>query len=175
MYILGIETSCDETSVAIVDGDGEIRVNLLYSQIEDHVSYGGVVPEIAARAHLEKLAPLVDLAFEKSGLAPKDITAIAATCGPGLIGGVVVGAMYAKGLAAALNKPFIAINHLEGHALTIRLTDKVAFPFLLLLASGGHCQFIEAHSLGHYTLLGETIDDAAGEAFDKVASMLGLP
>ena len=171
--ILGIETSCDETAVAIVAEDGRIVSHLLYSQ--NHMDYGGVVPEIAARAHIEKLAPLVEQTLQKAGIAPHDLKAIAATCGPGLIGGVVVGAMYAKGLSLCLNIPFIPINHLEGHALTIRLTESLDFPYLLLLASGGHCQFIDVRSLGDYHLMGETLDDAAGEAFDKVASMLGLP
>ncbi len=173
--ILGIETSCDETAVAVVNGDGNILVSLLHSQVEDHKAYGGVVPELAARAHLEKLSPLVEEALTKASIKLEEISAIAATCGPGLIGGIVVGAMYGKGLAASLGKPFIAINHLEGHALTIRLTHKLGFPYLLLLASGGHCQFIDVRSLGDYRLLGQTIDDAAGEAFDKVASMLHLP
>lgn len=171
--ILGIETSCDETAVAIVAEDGRIISHLLYSQ--NHNDYGGVVPEIAARAHIEKLAPLVTQTLQQAGIRPNDLWAVAATSGPGLMGGVVVGSMYAKGVAARLDIPFIPINHLEGHALTIRLTEPVDFPYLLLLASGGHCQFIDVRGLGNYHLLGQTIDDAAGEAFDKVATMLGLP
>ncbi len=175
MTLLAIETTCDETATAILNPKGEVLSHLLYSQIHQHERYGGVVPELAARAHLEKLAPLVDQAFKDANIHPHDLSAVAATAGPGLIGGVVVGAMYAKGLAASLGIPFLAINHLEGHALTIRLTHNIAFPYLLLLASGGHCQFIHVKDLGDYELLGQTIDDAAGEAFDKVARMMGLP
>lgn len=171
--ILGIETSCDETAVAVVAEDGRVLSHRLYSQ--NHNDYGGVVPEIAARSHLEKLAPLVEQTLQQAAIDLHDLQAVAATSGPGLIGGVVVGAMYGKGIAARLNIPFIPINHLEGHALTIRLTESVAFPYLLLLASGGHCQFIDVRGLGDYHVLGQTIDDAAGEAFDKVAIMLGLP
>lgn len=173
--VLGIETSCDETAVSLVREDHTILSNFLYSQVEGHLEYGGVVPELAARAHLEKLAPLVEIAFEEANIQPQDISAVAATSGPGLIGGVIVGAMFGKGLAAAAKKPFIAVNHLEAHALTVRLTHKISFPYLLLLVSGGHCQFIEVKALGQYHVLGQTIDDAVGEAFDKVARMLDLP
>lgn len=172
--ILGIETSCDETSVAIVGADKKIYAHMTFSQIEGHKLYGGVVPELAARAHLDKLAPLVNEIMESSGIPYAELSGVAATCGPGLIGGVVVGAMFGKGLAASLGIPFYPINHLEGHALTVRLTSDIAFPFLLLLVSGGHCQFLEVLGLGQYRLLGETMDDALGEAFDKVASMLNL-
>ena len=173
-YVLGIETSCDETSVAIVGTDKKVYAHMTFSQIEGHKLYGGVVPELAARAHLDKISPLVDAVMRDAALSYDDLSAIAATSGPGLIGGVVVGAMFAKGLAASLNIPFYPVNHLEGHALTVRLTHQVDFPFLLLLVSGGHCQFLEVYGLGQYKLLGQTMDDALGEAFDKVASMLDL-
>lgn len=172
--VLGIETSCDETSVALVGSDKKIYAHLIYSQIQNHIEYGGVVPELAARAHLEKLGPLVERCFIEANLSFEDIDAVAATCGPGLIGGVVVGAMLGKAIAASRGIPFLPVNHLEGHALTVRLTHDVPFPYLLLLVSGGHCQFLEVRSVGKYKLLGQTIDDALGEAFDKVASMLGL-
>jgi N6-L-threonylcarbamoyladenine synthase len=174
MKVLGIETSCDETSAAIVDGDGNILSHIVYSQLKQHAEFGGVVPEIAARAHVEHLDDIVQLTFKQANLSIEDIDAIAATSGPGLIGGVLVGAMFAKGVAAAANKPFIAINHLEGHALTPRMTDKIDFPFLLLLVSGGHCQILHVKRLGSYEKLGETQDDAVGEAFDKVAKMMNL-
>lgn len=173
--ILGIETSCDETAVAIIDGHKKIYANKIASQIDIHKEYGGVVPEIAARAHLEKLMFLVDDALQHAGLTLENIHAFAATTGPGLIGGVIVGMMFAKSLAQSLNKPFIAVNHLEAHALTVRLTHDVPFPYLMLLASGGHCQFLWVEDVGQYQLLGQTIDDAAGEAFDKVAKMMDIP
>jgi len=178
--ILGIESSCDETAVAIISYDPTTREkkvlgNLMHSQIAQQQEYGGVVPELAARAHLEKIHTLAAQAIEAAKIKLSDLSAIATTAGPGLIGGVVVGTMFAKGLAATLNKPFIAVNHLEGHALTARLTHDVAFPYLLLLVSGGHCQFLEVRGVGKYHLLGGTIDDAIGEAFDKVARVLNLP
>lgn len=175
MIALGIETSCDETSVALVTGDRRILAHHVASQIKDHEVFGGVVPEIAARAHLSLLPGLLDQVFKDANLAPADIDVVAATTGPGLIGGVVVGTMAAKAIAAALDKPFVAVNHLEGHALTARLTDDVPFPFVLLLVSGGHCQTMLVEDVGKYHILGVTADDAVGECFDKVAKMLGLP
>ncbi|MCB1538022.1 MAG: tRNA (adenosine(37)-N6)-threonylcarbamoyltransferase complex transferase subunit TsaD [Rhodospirillales bacterium] len=179
MHVLGIETSCDETAAAIVRDDGTVLANVVYSQIADHAPYGGVVPEIAARAHLDALNRVIDAAFAKAGasagIAPADLDAVAATAGPGLIGGVMVGMMTGKALAAYLGKPFIGVNHLEGHALSPRLDPGVEFPYLLLLVSGGHTQILLAEGVGKYTRLGATIDDAAGECFDKSAKLLGLP
>lgn len=175
MIVLGIETSCDETSVALVNSQKEIIAHLISSQIKDHQVYGGVVPEIAARAHLKLLPTLLKQIFEENNIHPDNITAVAATTGPGLIGGVVVGTMAAKAIAAALNKPFISVNHLEGHALTARLTEEIPFPFVLLLVSGGHCQIMLVAGVGQYQVLGATLDDAVGECFDKVAKILGLP
>jgi N6-L-threonylcarbamoyladenine synthase len=172
--ILGIETSCDETAAAIVDADGNILSNVVLSQLDEHRPFGGVVPEIAARAHLDHLDGIVARALRESGLALDDMAAVAATAGPGLIGGVLVGATMAKTMAMVAGIPFLAINHLEGHALTARLTDKVAFPYLLLLVSGGHCQLLSVEGVGRYRRLGTTIDDAVGEAFDKTAKLLGL-
>ncbi|MFC4626535.1 tRNA (adenosine(37)-N6)-threonylcarbamoyltransferase complex transferase subunit TsaD [Daeguia caeni] len=179
MRILGIETSCDETAAAIVErdeqGKGHILSNVVLSQIAEHEPYGGVVPEIAARAHVEALDGLVRRALEQANLTLDDVDGIAATAGPGLIGGLIVGLMTAKALAMAAKKPFYAINHLEGHALTARLTDNLDFPYLLLLVSGGHTQMVLVRGLGQYERLGTTIDDALGEAFDKTAKLLGLP
>lgn len=175
MKILGIETSCDETAAAIVDGEGNILSNLVLSQLEEHRVFGGVVPEIAARAHLDHLPKLIGAALDDAGLTPKDLDGVAATCGPGLIGGVMVGMMAGKAIAAAHNLPFIGVNHLEAHALTPRLTDDVAFPYLLLLVSGGHTQILVAEDVGKYRLWGTTIDDALGECFDKSAKLMGLP
>ncbi len=178
MLILGIETSCDETAAAVVDGSRRILSNVVHSQIAAHLPYGGVVPEIAARAHLDYLDQVIRRALDEAGLALADMDAIAATGGPGLIGGVIVGVMTAKAMAAASGKPFVAVNHLEAHALTARLTaptDRpLEFPYLLLLISGGHCQLLDVAGVGDYRRLGTTIDDAAGEAFDKAAAMLGL-
>jgi N6-L-threonylcarbamoyladenine synthase len=174
MRILGIETSCDETAVAIVDDRRRILAERVLSQIEDHRAYGGVVPEIAARAHLDHLNRLTAEVLAEAGLAVADLDGIAATAGPGLIGGVIVGTTFAKALALVHRKPFLAVNHLEGHALTARLTDDVAFPFLLLLVSGGHAQLLGVAGVGDYHLFGGTVDDAAGEAFDKTAKLLGL-
>jgi len=177
MNILGIETSCDETAVAVVGDDGAvpaIRANLVQSQLAEHAPYGGVVPEIAARAHLDHLDGLIRQALEMAGLGLDDLDGIAAAAGPGLIGGLIVGTMAAKGIAWAAKKPFVAVNHLEAHALTARLTDGVAFPYLLLLVSGGHSQLLVCAGVGRYRLLGTTLDDAAGEAFDKSAKLLGL-
>jgi N6-L-threonylcarbamoyladenine synthase len=174
LLVLGIETSCDETAASVVSSDKTILSNIVYSQMQDHLPYGGVVPEIAARSHLVYLKDVINQALEQAHLTLKDIDAIAVTAGPGLIGGVMVGVMTAKSIAAVHEKPFIAINHLEGHALTARLTDNVPFPFILLLISGGHCQFILAKALGIYEILGQTMDDAVGEAFDKTAQLLEL-
>ncbi len=172
---LGIETSCDETSVALVRSDKKILAHIISSQIKEHQIYGGVVPEVAARSHLKILPMMLSEIFKQANVPPSNIDVVAATTGPGLIGGVVIGAMAAKALSAALNKPFVAVNHLEGHALTARLTDDVTFPFLLLLVSGGHCQIMWVRNIGNYQLLGSTLDDAVGECFDKVAKMLDLP
>ena len=172
--VLGLESSCDETAAAVLAADGRILAQALSSQFEAHAPFGGVVPEIAARAHLDVLDVMVAGVMKEAGCGFKDLSAIAATSGPGLIGGVLVGAMTAKTLAAIHSKPYLAINHLEAHALTIRLTDGVAFPYLLLLISGGHCELVIVEGVGRYTRLGATVDDAAGEAFDKVAKMLGL-
>lgn len=173
--ILGIESSCDETAVALVTGDRSIIAQRIASQDEAHRPYGGVVPEIAARAHSERLAPMVAATLADAGLTLDDVDAIAATAGPGLIGGVMVGLVTAKALAMAADKPLIAVNHLEGHALSPRLADaSLGFPYLLLLASGGHCQLLLVSGVGRYTRLATTIDDALGEAFDKTAKILGL-
>ena len=179
MRVLGIETTCDETAVSVVesnrDGEGRILSNEILSQIKAHQAYGGVVPEIAARAHVEVVDILVKQALKTAGLKLKDMDGIAAAAGPGLIGGVMVGLTTGKALALVTQKPFIAVNHLEAHALSPRLTDGVDFPFLLLLASGGHSQLLFVRGVGDYVRIGTTIDDAIGEAFDKVAKMLGLP
>lgn len=178
MRVLGIETSCDETAAAVLDGDrplgARILSNRVLSQVADHRPYGGVVPEIAARAHVEHLDALIAGAVDEAGLAWSELDAVAATAGPGLIGGVMVGLVSGKALAATLGKPLVAVNHLEGHALSARLSDDVAFPYLLLLISGGHCQLLLVEAVGRYRRLGTTIDDAVGEAFDKTAKMLGL-
>ena len=174
MIVLGVETSCDETAAAVVDGEGRVLAQAILSQIAEHVPYGGIVPEIAARAHLAHVDRLVTKAMDGAGLGYADLSGVAATAGPGLIGGVLVGLMTAKAIAAVHHLPLLAINHLEGHALTARFTDHVAFPYLLLLVSGGHCQLLAVEGVGHYRRLGTTVDDAAGEAFDKVATMLGL-
>ena len=181
MRVLGIETSCDETAVAIVEAAaagnqpvGRILSNVVYSQLIEHRRFGGVVPEIAARAHLERLDGLVVDALAEAKLGLADLDGIAATGGPGLIGGVMVGVMTAKAMAFAHDKPFLAVNHLEGHALSVRLTEEVTFPYLLLLVSGGHCQLLTVRGPGDFTRLGTTIDDAVGECFDKTAKLLGL-
>ncbi|QOD38308.1 tRNA (adenosine(37)-N6)-threonylcarbamoyltransferase complex transferase subunit TsaD [Candidatus Wolbachia massiliensis] len=171
--ILAVETSCDETAVAIVNSDKQVLAHEILSQRE-HKKCGGVIPEVASRAHMEHLSGLIKSAIEKSNLNFCDLDAIAATSGPGLIGGLIVGTMMAKAIAHVVQKPFIAVNHLEAHALVIRLLYEVKFPFLVLLISGGHCQFLIAQDVGRYIKLGETLDDSLGEAFDKVAKMLGL-
>ncbi|MCB1680461.1 MAG: tRNA (adenosine(37)-N6)-threonylcarbamoyltransferase complex transferase subunit TsaD [Alphaproteobacteria bacterium] len=175
MIVLGIETSCDETAAAIVTDKRDILSNIVLRQLEEHAVYGGVVPEIAARTHLEHLDRLIRAAVQDSKISLKEIDAIAATCGPGLIGGVLVGMMTAKAMASALNIPFLAINHLEAHALTPRLTDDIEFPYLILLVSGGHTQILVAEDVGTYRRWGTTLDDAAGECFDKSAKLMGLP
>ncbi|MCS0504044.1 tRNA (adenosine(37)-N6)-threonylcarbamoyltransferase complex transferase subunit TsaD [Ancylobacter mangrovi] len=179
LLLLGIETTCDETAAAIVrrraDGTGTILSNIVLSQTDDHAAYGGVVPEIAARAHVEVLDHVIERALRSSGVKLVELDAIAAAAGPGLIGGVIVGLTTAKAMSLAARKPLVAVNHLEAHALTARLTDAVPFPFLLLLVSGGHTQLVAVTGVGEYHKLGGTIDDAIGEAFDKTAKMLGLP
>ncbi|MES2496170.1 MAG: tRNA (adenosine(37)-N6)-threonylcarbamoyltransferase complex transferase subunit TsaD [Pseudomonadota bacterium] len=173
--ILGIESSCDETAAAVVTSDGRVLSHRLAGQEEAHRPFGGVVPELAARAHVEMAVPLVEAALADAGVTLADIDAIAATAGPGLIGGVMVGLMTGKALAHAAGKPLIAVNHLEGHALSPRLVDRnLTFPYLLLLVSGGHCQLLLVRGVGDYRRLATTIDDAAGEAFDKTAKLLGL-
>ena len=174
LRVLGIETSCDETAAAVVTGDRQIHADCVRSQREQHQAFGGVVPEVAARAHLQYLDGLISQAMTDAGVAFADLDGVAAAAGPGLIGGVIVGVMTAKAIALAAGKPFLAVNHLEAHALTARLTDDLPFPYLLLLASGGHCQLLVVAGVGSYRRLGTTIDDALGEAFDKVARMLGL-
>jgi N6-L-threonylcarbamoyladenine synthase len=172
--VLGIESSCDETAAAVVDGSRNIRSNVVFSQLDEHRPFGGIVPEVAARAHVQYLDGIVARAMVEAGLSFADLDAIAATGGPGLIGGVLVGTTMGKSIALAMELPFIAVNHLEGHALTARLTDGIGFPFLLLLVSGGHCQLLSVEAVGQYQRLGTTIDDAVGEAFDKTAKLLGL-
>ncbi|MBP8231641.1 tRNA (adenosine(37)-N6)-threonylcarbamoyltransferase complex transferase subunit TsaD [Rhizorhabdus sp.] len=173
--ILGIESSCDETAAALVTSDGTVLSHRLAGQEDAHRPFGGVVPELAARAHVEMAVPLVEGALADAGLTLADVDAIAATAGPGLIGGVMVGLMTGKALAHAAGKPLIAVNHLEGHALSPRLADpSLAYPYLLLLVSGGHCQLLFVEGVGRYRRLATTIDDAAGEAFDKTAKLLGL-
>jgi N6-L-threonylcarbamoyladenine synthase len=178
MRVLGLESTCDETAAAVValrpDGSGEILADEVMSQIAEHAAYGGVVPEIAARAHIDTLDRLIARALDKAGVKIADLDGIAAAAGPGLIGGVLVGLTMGKAIALAARKPFVAVNHLEAHALTARLTDGVPFPYLLLLVSGGHTQLVAVRGIGDYRRLGSTVDDAIGEAFDKVAKMLGL-
>jgi N6-L-threonylcarbamoyladenine synthase len=173
--VLGIESSCDETAAALVTGDRHILAQRIASQEAAHAPYGGVVPEIAARAHAERLAPLIEAVLDDAGMTLADCDAVAATAGPGLIGGVMVGLVTAKALAMASDRPLIAINHLEGHALSPRLTDpELEFPYALLLVSGGHCQILRVEGVGRYRRFATTIDDALGEAFDKTAKILGL-
>ena len=179
MLVLGIETTCDETAAAVVerapDGSGKILSNIVRSQTEEHARFGGVVPEIAARAHVDVLDGLVALAMQEAGTHFDRLSGVAAAAGPGLIGGVIVGLTTAKAIAMVHNTPLIAVNHLEAHALTPRLTCALAFPYCLFLASGGHTQIVAVTGVGDYVRLGTTVDDAIGEAFDKVAKMLGLP
>jgi len=179
MLVLGIETTCDETAAAVVerlgDGSGRILSNIVRSQTEEHARFGGVVPEIAARAHVDVLDRLVARAMADAGVGFAQLAAVAAAAGPGLIGGVIVGLTTAKAIAMVHDTPLIAVNHLEAHALTPRLTGALAFPYCLFLASGGHTQIVAVIGVGNYVRLGTTVDDAMGEAFDKVAKMLGLP
>ena len=172
--ILGIETSCDETAAAVVGSDGAILANVVSSQVDDHRRHGGVVPEVAARAHLSRIDGVVRAALEGAGIPMEGIDAVAATSGPGLIGGVLVGSVAGKAIALGRGIPFYAVNHLEGHALSARLVDSIDFPYLLLLVSGGHTQLLEVEGAGRYRRLGTTLDDAAGEAFDKSAKIMGL-
>ncbi|MGV7215273.1 tRNA (adenosine(37)-N6)-threonylcarbamoyltransferase complex transferase subunit TsaD [Bradyrhizobium sp. UFLA05-112] len=179
MLVLGIETTCDETAAAVIaragDGDGRILSNIVRSQIEEHASFGGVVPEIAARAHVDLLDGIIDRAMKEAGVGFAELSGVAAAAGPGLIGGVIVGLTTAKAIAMVHDTPLVAVNHLEAHALTPRLTDHLEFPYCLFLASGGHTQIVAVVGVGQYIRLGTTVDDAIGEAFDKVAKMLGLP
>ena len=175
MLVLGIETSCDETAAALVTDRREIRANVVLSQLDQHAPYGGVVPEIAARSHIEHLDGIIARAMEDASVEFSDLDAVAATAGPGLIGAVMVGLMTGKAVAGVHHLPLAAVNHLEGHALSARLTDAdLDFPYLLLLVSGGHCQFLAVEGVARYQRLGTTIDDAAGEAFDKAAKLLDL-
>ena len=178
LTFLGIETSCDETAASIVqekaDGTGEILSNIVSSQIEEHKEFGGVVPEIAARAHVEKIEFIIKRAIKESGLNLNSIDGISATAGPGLIVCLNVGLNAGKAIAGSLGKPFVAVNHLEGHALSPKLNSKINYPYLLLLISGGHSQFLSVQGLGKYKRLGTTIDDALGEAFDKTAKLIGI-
>jgi N6-L-threonylcarbamoyladenine synthase len=185
--VLGLESSCDETAAAVLRADGTILAEAVLSQLADHAPFGGVVPEIAARAHLAHLPALTRRVLEQAGTTPAGLSAVAATSGPGLIGGLIVGASFAKGIAAATGIPFVAVNHLEAHALSPRLPSvspdgvardargSLAFPYLLLLLSGGHCQCVAVEGVGRHRRLGSTLDDAVGEAFDKSAKLLGLP
>ena len=179
LTVLGLETSCDETAASVVrlDAAGRAQVisSVVASQVADHAPYGGVVPEVAARAHVELIEPVARRALAEAGLALAGLDGIAATAGPGLVGAVMVGLSFAKGLALASGRPLIAVNHLEGHAVSARLESDLAYPFLLLLVSGGHCQLLDVAGIGACKRLGSTIDDAAGEAFDKIAKSLGLP
>jgi N6-L-threonylcarbamoyladenine synthase len=183
LTVLGLETSCDETAAAVVrltpDGEATVLSSVVHSQIDDHAAYGGVVPEIAARSHVEMIDGVVRRAMAQAGLGPGTqgyggLDGVAATAGPGLVGGVMVGLGFGKAVALARGLPLVAVNHLEGHAVSARLGAKVAYPFLLLLVSGGHCQLLEVRGIGDMSRLGTTIDDAAGEAFDKVAKAMGL-
>jgi N6-L-threonylcarbamoyladenine synthase len=177
--VLGIETSCDETAAAVVrlgaDGRAQVLSSVVASQVAAHAPYGGVVPEIAARSHVEVIDTVIAAALKEAGTAVADLTGVAATAGPGLVGGVMVGLAAGKAMALARGLPLVAVNHLEGHAVSVRLAEPVGYPFLLLLVSGGHCQLLAVEGVGRFTRLGSTIDDAAGEAFDKIAASLGLP
>jgi N6-L-threonylcarbamoyladenine synthase len=179
MLVLGIETTCDETAAAVIeradDGSGRILSNVVHSQIKDHAPYGGVVPEIAARAHVDLLDGIVAAAMKEAGVGYAELGGVAAAAGPGLIGGVIVGLTTAKAIALVHGTPLVAVNHLEAHALTPRLVTKLDFPYCLFLASGGHTQIVAVLGVGNYVRLGTTVDDAIGEAFDKVAKLLGLP
>ncbi|MDX1485313.1 MAG: tRNA (adenosine(37)-N6)-threonylcarbamoyltransferase complex transferase subunit TsaD [Alphaproteobacteria bacterium] len=175
MIVLGIETTCDETAAAVVTDRRDVLADRVLSQLDEHAPYGGVVPEIAARSHLDHIDGLVAEACRSSGVPLDRLDGIAVTGGPGLIGGVIVGVMTAKTLAQVLGKPLINVNHLEAHALSARLVADLPFPYLLLLVTGGHCQLVSVEGVGRYLVMGTTIDDAIGEAFDKTAKLLGLP
>ncbi|WP_020676120.1 tRNA (adenosine(37)-N6)-threonylcarbamoyltransferase complex transferase subunit TsaD [Geopsychrobacter electrodiphilus] len=175
MLVLAIETSCDETAVAVVRDGREILANLIVSQIDIHARFGGVVPELASRQHLQAICPLVDAALAEAGTSLEQIEGIAVTRGPGLIGALLVGVAYAKAIAFARQIPLVGVHHIEGHILAVQLEKLVEFPYLALAVSGGHSHLFRVEGIGQYQLLGRTIDDAAGEAFDKVAKMLGLP
>jgi N6-L-threonylcarbamoyladenine synthase len=172
--VLGLESSCDDTAAAIVDSKPSILSNIIITQYKEHHPFQGVVPEIAARSHLTNMKQALDECIQSANVSINNIDAVAATSGPGLISGIIVGSTYGKAIASVLNKPFIAINHLEGHALIAQLTDNIKFPYLLFLASGGHCQFLAVKNITQYILLGQTLDDAIGEAFDKIAKMMNL-
>lgn len=172
--VLGIESSCDDSCVAIINANKEILSNIVISQNNEHAQYKGVMPEIAARSHIKNLQYAANVALKEAELSVNDLDCIAATSGPGLIGGVMIGSTFGKSIASVLHKPFIAINHLEGHALAPQLTENLHYPYLLLLISGGHCQLVIVKNLGSYKVIGKTLDDAVGEAFDKVANMLNL-
>ncbi len=181
LTVLGLETSCDETAASVVrlhpsdlGGRAQVLSSVVHSQIDDHAAYGGVVPEIAARSHVEMIAEVTRRAMAQADMAYEALDGIAATAGPGLVGGVMVGLSFGKAAALARGLPLVAVNHLEGHAVSARLGAEVAYPFLLLLASGGHCQLLEVRGVGDMSRIGATIDDAAGEAFDKIAKALGL-
>lgn len=177
--VLGLETSCDETAAAVVrrhpDGRAEVLSSVIASQIAAHAPYGGVVPEIAARAHVDSIDAIAEAALREAALGYGNLTGVAATAGPGLVGGVMVGLSFGKAVALARGLPLVAVNHLEGHAVSARLGAEIAYPFLLLLVSGGHCQLLEVAGVGACRRLGSTLDDAAGEAFDKIAKAMGLP
>ena len=175
--ILGIETSCDETAAAVLSMDGVVMAEAVHSQLQEHARFGGIVPEVAARAHLSRLPAMVKDVMARAGVAFADLGGVAATAGPGLIGGLVVGSSFGKGVALAHGLPFVPVNHLEAHALTVLMPGmgEPAFPYLLMLVSGGHCQCVAVAGLGRYRRLGTTLDDAVGEAFDKSAKLLGLP
>ena len=176
MIVLGLETSCDETGLALYDSELGLRGQVLYSQIKLHAEYGGVVPELASRDHVRKMIPLINQLLEQSGVKKQDIDAVAYTRGPGLMGALMTGALFGRSLAFAFNKPAIGVHHMEGHMLAPLLSETPPeFPFVALLVSGGHTQLMAAYGIGRYELLGESIDDAAGEAFDKVAKMMKLP
>ena len=179
LLVLGLETSCDETAASVValEANGRARVlsSVVASQVADHAPFGGVVPEVAARAHVELIEPVTRAALAEAGVTLDDLAGVAATAGPGLVGAVMVGLSFGKALALAAEKPLIAVNHLEGHAVSARLAADLPYPFLLLLVSGGHCQLLDVAGVGACRRLGSTIDDAAGEAFDKIAKSLGLP
>ncbi len=174
MIVLGIETTCDETAAAVVASDRSVRANLVFSQLAEHAPFGGVVPEVAARTHLVRLDGMIEDAMEEAGLGFAELDGVAVSAGPGLIGGLLVGLMTAKAIALAHRTPLVAVNHLEGHALSVRLSDNLSFPYVLLLVTGGHCQLLIVRGVAAYRRLGTTLDDAVGEAFDKAAKMLGL-